>query len=793
MLTFAFFRTILNNWILGKAVSICFCIILSGHLSLAFDYEGGITGKVTDEQQNTLPGVNIVIQGTGKGAITDVKGEYFINNLDKGTYVLEVSFVGFEKIVKSFSIKDGQTIKFDFSLKQSTQELAEVIVQGKSESQLKEEQPIQVESIRLKTVANQIKDLSGALLTLPGVRVQSSGSLGDRADISLNGLTGQAVRTYIDGLPFEFLYPSLYINNIPLVNIRRLDVYKGVVPVDVGTDAMAGAINVVPDYRNRNFLDAFYSYGSFNTHQLGVNSGFALNEKAILQVNTAYNYSDNNYEIDAEIVDQQTGRTRSIRAERFHDAYELKYVDLSLILLGNRVFDFVKVGLNYSDYFKEVNNNVTIGRIPWGKYEYDGNIGVVNLSLEKQVGSALEIRSQFAYSHSTLNTVDTTSRVYSWDGSIVQENDERGEFQDNPVLSERNNDNFINRTTLKYQLSENDEVLLSNVYAYQDIFGRDLEKEPVNDLLTFPQSIRKNVTGLQYTRKVGKYTFNAAGKFYDYALEGVDLRNFSVSEKDNDLGFYGAFKYDIKDNLFIRTSYEKGIRIPNAGEFFGNGTTITPNGGLEPEKSDNVNLEFGISSKDGVSIPWGIEINGFYRDQENLIQLSAAEVLPKYLNQQGVRTVGVETEFFIEIFKGLRYNGNLTGLSQTITALNVGSSNDDLIGTPNPNTPDFLVFNELAYTNQGIIRSDDEYRVYFQYYYVETFNHIQVGSVFNPDNWVPTQHRVNAGISYALMDGKFSIAANVFNLLNNDLFDNFNVPRPGRNYNVRLGYRLNNF
>ena len=77
------------------------------------------------------------------------------------------------------------------------------------------------------------------------------------------------------------------------------DRYKGVVPVDFGTDAIGGIVNVVTDKNKRElFLDASYSYGSFNTHKSYVNFGQKLKGGFTYEVNAFQNFSDNDYYIE---------------------------------------------------------------------------------------------------------------------------------------------------------------------------------------------------------------------------------------------------------------------------------------------------------------------------------------------------------------------------------------------------------------------------------------------------------------------------------------------------------------
>lgn len=772
-------------------VALIFCLV--SHTVMAQSKKGTISGAVQDASGDAIPGATVVLANTPHGITTDENGRFALSNIPYGQYSIQVSFVGYQTILEPINLETKNYDGLTFELKESSAQLNSVTVTGKSESQLKKEEPIQIESVRLQEIVEQVKDLNDALITLPGVRVQSSGSLGDRSDISINGLSGQAIRTYTDGLPFEFLYPSLSIANIPLNTVERIDVYKGVVPVDVGTDALAGAVNVVSQKKIGDQLQAFYSYGSFNTHQAGFNGSVKLNDKLSLQLNAAYNYSDNNYTINAPVVvpiDEFNSEIVEMEVERFNDGYELIFAETSLTLTNSKLFDFAKVNVGYSTYEKEVNNNFRISTDAWGEYLYTGDVTLTSFQFEKNLGNRAELFSNLAYSYSTITTIDTTSRNYFWDGRFETGN--RGENADNPTLAQRNNNNAVNRTTLKLGLFENDELLISNIFAYQDIFGRDPEVNAERDLLTQNQSILKNVTGVQYTKLLGKLRLNAAAKLYHYSLEGVNRARTPVSKSQQELGYYVAGKYDFNERIFLRGSYEMGFRIPNLGEFFGNGVFIVQNTGLRPETSNNFNLELGYKSSALSNVDWGIETNFFFRDTNDLIFLNPTEINPRFTNQQSVNTLGFETEAYVFITPKLKLTNNVTKFSQEIREV-ANTTDEFLIGTANPNTPDFIAFSQLEYNSTDLFNKGDAFRVYAQYYFVDTFNFIFEAPNFNPDNWVPTQHRTNLGFTYFLPERKWSFSGNVFNVLNNELFDNFAIPRPGRNFNIRISCRLDNF
>ncbi|WPU93143.1 TonB-dependent receptor [Mucilaginibacter sabulilitoris] len=84
-----------------------------------------ITGKVTDDKNVALPGVNIILKGTSTSTVTDGDGNYKITVPDnKGTLIF--SFVGFE----SAEIVPGANTVINVRLKEGNQNLNEVLVVG---------------------------------------------------------------------------------------------------------------------------------------------------------------------------------------------------------------------------------------------------------------------------------------------------------------------------------------------------------------------------------------------------------------------------------------------------------------------------------------------------------------------------------------------------------------------------------------------------------------------------------------------------------------------------------------
>lgn len=89
---------------------------------------GVLKGKVTASDNTAAPYVNILLEGTAKGATTDTEGNYEMRDIVPGKYMLTASFIGLEKKRLQVEIQPGQVVVLDFSLEVSAAELQEVVV-----------------------------------------------------------------------------------------------------------------------------------------------------------------------------------------------------------------------------------------------------------------------------------------------------------------------------------------------------------------------------------------------------------------------------------------------------------------------------------------------------------------------------------------------------------------------------------------------------------------------------------------------------------------------------------------
>jgi TonB-linked SusC/RagA family outer membrane protein len=202
-----------------------------------------LTGKVTDSGGIFLPGVNIVVKGTGIGTSTDGEGFFSLKIPDGKEFVLLFSFIGMEQ--KEITVASGE-VTVNVILQESENKLDEVVAIGYQNVQRRKVTAamttIKAEEIENVPYSSIDQVLSGKVAGLTSI--STSGEPGANTIVNIRGsnsvsLGGVSYPLYvIDGMIYDVNdMPSAYGNN-PLAAINPNDIES----VDVLKDASAAAI-----------------------------------------------------------------------------------------------------------------------------------------------------------------------------------------------------------------------------------------------------------------------------------------------------------------------------------------------------------------------------------------------------------------------------------------------------------------------------------------------------------------------------------------------------------------------
>ncbi|WP_416188635.1 TonB-dependent receptor [Proteiniphilum sp.] len=191
-----------------------------------------ITGKITDEQGESIIGANIVEVGTTNGTVTDIDGNFTLQVENDAT--IQVSYIGYlEQII---SVSDQSN--FNLILIEDTQALEEVVVVGygvqRRASVTGSVASIQASDITSAKTASVTNALAGKL---PGLRaVQRSGAPGDdAASIDIRGYGNALI--IVDGIERDF-------NQIDANDIESISILKDASAAVYGFKGANGVILV---------------------------------------------------------------------------------------------------------------------------------------------------------------------------------------------------------------------------------------------------------------------------------------------------------------------------------------------------------------------------------------------------------------------------------------------------------------------------------------------------------------------------------------------------------------------
>ena len=95
-------------------------ILLLALSSLLYGQNAKLEGRVFDPVNNEpVPFANVIVSGTNTGAITDIDGKFKFTGLEPGYIRLEVSSLGYEKIItKQVLVTNAKTAYLDIELEQ---------------------------------------------------------------------------------------------------------------------------------------------------------------------------------------------------------------------------------------------------------------------------------------------------------------------------------------------------------------------------------------------------------------------------------------------------------------------------------------------------------------------------------------------------------------------------------------------------------------------------------------------------------------------------------------------------
>ncbi len=212
---------------------------------------GRVEGSVTDQSGEPLIGVNLLLEGTTRGATTDLEGNYFILNVRPGEYTLLVSYIGFHaQRIENVQVCVDRTTRIDVEMYEEMLEMGEIVISAQTSMITKDRTSSSAKISQVELLALPVDNFTQAVALQAGVNRGADGSL------HIRGGRSSEVQYYVDGVavsnPFNFGL-SVPVDNTA---VQEIEVISGSFNAEYG-QANSGIINIVTKEGGENFEGTF--------------------------------------------------------------------------------------------------------------------------------------------------------------------------------------------------------------------------------------------------------------------------------------------------------------------------------------------------------------------------------------------------------------------------------------------------------------------------------------------------------------------------------------------------------
>ncbi len=237
---------------------------------------GTLTGTITDKADGKpIIGATVNIPDLKSGSITDVNGNYTLNHLPKGTYLVQVSYIGYATVTQKIDFTN--TTVFNAQLQASSIETGEVVITGVSKATEIKRDPVPMVAVGKAYIDEHSAsgNVIDEIANLPGVSAVTTGPNVSKPYI--HGLGYNRVITLQDGIRQEGQqWGDEHGIEVDQNAIDRVEIIKGPASLTYGSDAIGGVVNLltplpVPDGK---ILGSFT--GIYGTNNGLINRSFRL-------------------------------------------------------------------------------------------------------------------------------------------------------------------------------------------------------------------------------------------------------------------------------------------------------------------------------------------------------------------------------------------------------------------------------------------------------------------------------------------------------------------------------------
>ena len=572
-----------------------------------------ITGKITDARDGApLRSVSVYIPDLKTGSATAADGSYRIQYLPAGTYLVEVSTIGYAKQWEKVTVKG--TVTRNYALTTTGATLDDIIVTGVPAATDNQKTPI---IITTKGYADILENTStnviDAIAKEPGVSAMTDGQSISKPVI--RGLGYNRVLTVNDGVEQvdQAWFDEFGIEADPDA-VHRYEIIKGPASLAYGSDAIAGVVNLIPEEplpegQTRGEILANYqtNNGLINTmgHIAGTKNGIAWSAR--IDNTMAHSYQDpyDGYALNTQFSNFNTDATIGLHRKWGYTQVHASYFDMATgIVDGTR--DSATGLLERQVAYPGLNGGAATYVLPTHQEQISYTPFVINQRIR---------HTKIVWDNNLAVGAGHINALFSWQKNQRQETNDptipntpdifyssNGVTYDVRYVSPQfGGFNISGGTNGVYQSSQSlGTLLLIPNYNFFEIGGFAIANQKIGNL---------NLSGgLRYDTR----TFNGLDHWVDSTTQAPavpdapnafnEFQGFTSKFRGMSFSFGGT--YALTRILYAKLNIARGWRAPNVAECAANGvhdgTVVYEIGDptLKPETSLEEDFAFGINSPD---------------------------------------------------------------------------------------------------------------------------------------------------------------------------------------------------
>ena len=232
---------------------------------------GTIKGIITDVETNEpLAGANVFIEGTSKGAATDIEGKYRIPNVPAGECILVVTYIGYQDKRQSVTVMPDEIMDLDIQLNFDALEGEVIVVTGQLEGQSQAiNRQISANTIVNVVSSDKIQELpdqnaAESVGRLPGISIQRDAGEGQK--VIVRGLAPRFNSITINGVRIPSTDPENRSVDLSMISpdvLAGIEVFKALTPDHDGDEEFGTIFDTGPDGVN-DITDPLYGIFPFD-------------------------------------------------------------------------------------------------------------------------------------------------------------------------------------------------------------------------------------------------------------------------------------------------------------------------------------------------------------------------------------------------------------------------------------------------------------------------------------------------------------------------------------------------